>query len=136
MTDMSEKRDEGPRSSRSSDDVLDTTTSDPISPIEKEWLPIRAAVSRKNSLPPGSRSSSRPNSIRSMSRVRSQNGYSCDNHDETDSENTADPEAAAEKDPYEVGWDDGENDPLNPRSKSKVMKWLIVIICSLSSLCV
>ena len=36
---------------------------------------------------------------------------------------------------YEVNWD-GDHDPMNPRSMSKPRKWLIVIIVSMSSLCV
>lgn len=42
----------------------------------------------------------------------------------------------AEADPYEVHWDGGDDDPLNPRSMSKARKWVIVIIVSASSLCV
>lgn len=42
----------------------------------------------------------------------------------------------AEKDSYEVGWDGGESDPMNPRSKSKAMKWSIVLICCVLPLCV
>lgn len=34
------------------------------------------------------------------------------------------------KDPYEVGWDDGDNDPMNPRSMTKARKWFIVFITS------
>jgi hypothetical protein len=45
-------------------------------------------------------------------------------------------EAAPEKDPYEVRWEDGDNDPLNPRSRSMAKKWLVVLIVSASSLCV
>lgn len=37
--------------------------------------------------------------------------------------------------PYLVTWD-GDADPLNPRSMSKLRRWIIVLICSASSLCV
>ncbi|KAH7069750.1 benomyl/methotrexate resistance protein [Paraphoma chrysanthemicola] len=37
--------------------------------------------------------------------------------------------------PYLVTWD-GDSDPANPRSMSKLRRWLIVLICSASSLCV
>ena len=133
MADKEEKRDEvtqqGTHTSTSTNDVGDSNNL----PADKEWLPIRAQDSHTHA--PRSRSNSRPTSLRSMSRARSQNGFGCDDP-ENDSDNTGDSEAQAEKDPFEVGWDDGDNDPLNPRSKSMVVKWLIVIICSLSSLCV
>ncbi|KAI1512655.1 MFS general substrate transporter [Pyrenophora tritici-repentis] len=37
--------------------------------------------------------------------------------------------------PYLVGWD-GDADPENPRSMSKLRRWAIVLICAASSLCV
>jgi hypothetical protein len=37
--------------------------------------------------------------------------------------------------PYLVTWD-GDSDPANPRSMSKWRRWVIVLICSASSLCV
>lgn len=43
----------------------------------------------------------------------------------------------AEKiDPYEVRWEGGDSDPLNPRSMSLLRKWVIVGITSFGSLCV
>ncbi|TKA61537.1 hypothetical protein B0A49_08178 [Cryomyces minteri] len=47
-----------------------------------------------------------------------------------DSDQAVDPERE-----FEVKWD-GDNDPMNPRSKSKLHKWIIVLIVSSSSLCV
>ncbi len=44
--------------------------------------------------------------------------------------------AQDEKDPFEVGWDDGDNDPLNPRSMPLWRKWSIIIITSFGSFCV
>ncbi|KAM7224214.1 MFS general substrate transporter [Rhypophila decipiens] len=41
-----------------------------------------------------------------------------------------------EKDPYEVVWDGGDSDPLNPRSMPLWRKWVIVGITSFGSLCV
>lgn len=41
----------------------------------------------------------------------------------------------ATEQPYLVAWD-GDMDPLNPRSMSKLRRWAIVLICSASSLCV
>jgi hypothetical protein len=92
---------------------------------------------RGTSMPrrPLSRRTSRSRS-RSVSRVRSQNGYSCDE----DSEDTAAPpeseQEPAEKDPFEVGWDGGDNDPMCPRRFGHARKWLIVCIVSFASLCV
>lgn len=61
----------------------------------------------------------------SLERYRSQNGYGVsDEHAEP-----AVPTYSQEKDPFEVGWDDGDNDPLCPRSFTKARKWLIVLIC-------
>jgi hypothetical protein len=79
------------------------------------------------------------NSIRSMSRVRSNNGYGCDDAQDSSQETIGDVEKAggqAEKDPFEVHWEGGDSDPMNPRSRSMGRKWLIVIIVSASSLCV
>ncbi|KAF1813450.1 MFS transporter [Eremomyces bilateralis CBS 781.70] len=37
---------------------------------------------------------------------------------------------------FEVHWEGGDSDPMNPRSMSKARKWLIVAIVSMSSTCV
>lgn len=68
-----------------------------------------------------------------MDRVRSQNGYGVADEQRGDGAVEAGP---SEKDPYEVGWDDGDNDPLCPRSFNKARKWLIVLICAGGSLTV
>jgi hypothetical protein len=104
----------------------DNTEADP----EKEWAPIRPQESRiaRTTSAPGSRGTS----THSIQRIRSQNGYGCDD-DERDSD---DERGDEEKDPFEVGWHDGENDPMNPRSKNKAAKWAIVLICSFASFCV
>ncbi|KAL7955510.1 major facilitator superfamily domain-containing protein [Trichoderma compactum] len=62
-----------------------------------------------------------------LDRMRSQNGYGV-----SDAVEAGLPEA----DPYEVGWDDENNDPLCPRSFNKARKWLIVLICACGSLTV
>lgn len=69
-----------------------------------------------------------------MSRTRSNNGYGCDDNEEDTTEEEAG--GAAEKDPFEVHWDNGDEDPMCPRSMSLARKWLVVIIVSASSLCV
>ncbi|KAF5021060.1 hypothetical protein F66182_6893 [Fusarium sp. NRRL 66182] len=60
----------------------------------------------------------------------SQNGYSCDLPQEEP------PCDESDKDPFQVGWQDGDDDPLCPRSFNRVRKWIIVIIVSFASLCV
>jgi hypothetical protein len=77
-------------------------------------------------------------SLRSISRTRSNNGYGCDDVEEDTKEGAGDIEggAAVQKDPFEVHWDGGDNDPMNPRSLSMAKKWVIVLIVSASSLCV
>lgn len=84
---------------------------------------------------------SRASQTRTLDRIRSQNGYGVDDDSETtpndggeaQKENASPGES---KDPYEVGWEGGDNDPLCPRSFSKGKKWLITIIVSHVSLCV
>ena len=105
---------------------LDNAERDP----EKEWMPIRPQDSRtaRTTSAPGSRATS----IHSIQRIRSQTGYGCDD----DARSSDDERGSDDKDAFEVGWDDGENDAMNPRSKSKAAKWAIVLICSLASFCV
>lgn|SRR4051812_10091457 len=85
---------------------------------------------------------SRTRSQSHLDRTRSQNGYGVDDDDENDPTQGDDGEAQREtapadgKDPYEVGWDEGESgDPLCPRSFPKARKWLITFIVSHVSLC-
>jgi len=83
-----------------------------------------------------SRSNSLTRRPLSRSHSRSNNGYGCDeNDDTTDDLEVADGEVV-EKDPFEVHWENGDSDPMNPRSMSFRRKWLVVIIVSISSLCV
>ncbi len=97
---------------------------------EKEY----ASITRPE-LSSTTRTASRATSFRSsLGRMRSQNGYGCEDEDDDSEEQVAEP--GREKDPFEVGWDGGDNDPMNPRSKNKGMKWVIVVICAVSSFCV
>ena len=112
----------------------DTAESE-ISPQEpKEFEPINGPAqtrSRNNSL------ARAPTSLRSISRSRSNNGYGCDANDEDEeSGDVEEGEVQVEKDPYEVRWEGGDNDPLNPRSMRLGRKWIVVVIVSASSLCV
>lgn len=62
-------------------------------------------------------------------------GYTCfDAEPEPARPNNSKPGVVTEQ-PFLVTWD-GDADPLNPRSMSKLRRWLIVLICSASSLCV
>jgi hypothetical protein len=62
-------------------------------------------------------------------------GYTCFDADpETARPSNSKADGVAEQ-PYLVTWD-GDADPLNPRSMSKLRRWIIVLICSASSLCV
>lgn len=75
---------------------------------------------------------------RSIERSWSLNdGYSVHTGDEQSGEKV-DEEAGVtgggEVPEFVVGWD--ENDPMNPRNMNTERRWLIVIICSLGSLCV
>ena len=77
---------------------------------------------------------------RELSVTRSNNGYGVDDLEEDlEPGETMDPEpgnAPAEKDPFEVVWDNGDADPSNPRSMPLWRKWLIVGITSFGSFCV
>lgn len=85
---------------------------------------------------------------RSLSRVRSHNGYGIDDLDAdanaADDDDLApsgsdDPEAQRVKrdaDPFEVGFDGGDADPWCPRSMRTPRKWLIVTLASAGSFCV
>lgn len=102
--------------------------------LEKVWVPIRPEESRSRVA--RSTPASRASSMHSMARQRSHNYWSCDENIENDGGGEDQERGEEEKDPFEVGWEDGERDPLNPRSKGKTAKWAIVLICSLASLCV
>ena len=101
----------------------------------KEFAPINRPSqtrSRNNSL------ARAPTSLRSVSRIKSNNGYGCDDP-EDESDESGDMEgrhAQVEKDPYEVRWEGGDNDAMNPRSMGLGRKWVVVLIVSASSLCV
>lgn len=72
-------------------------------------------------------SQSTQQSTESLGRTRSQNGYGVD-ETQTAASARAD---ASEKDPFEVGWDNGASDPLCPWSFSKARKWMITsILCA------
>ena len=82
--------------------------------------------------------SDRIQTARSIDRSWSLNdGYSCHAGDDLSAEKKDDEEkvTGAEQPPeFVVAFD--ENDPMNPRNLSTPRRWLVVIICSLGSLCV
>jgi hypothetical protein len=101
----------------------------------KEFAPISNGPSKANSR---SNSHTRGSgSMRSISRTRSHNGYGCDDNEEN-TEDIGDLEVGnvVDKDPFEVHWEGGDEDEMNPRSMGLARKWLVVIIVSASSLCV
>ena len=76
----------------------------------------------------------------SISRTRSNNGYGCDGgaEDNVVALSGNDPEGRPDptKDHFEVHWDGGDSDPMNPRSMSMARKWAVVLIVSAASVCV
>ncbi|KAL0469944.1 major facilitator superfamily domain-containing protein [Neurospora intermedia] len=85
-----------------------------------------------------------------ISRSRSNNGFGVDDlEDEAEKEEEgADAEAAAarsgagetikdeEEKRFEVGWEGGDSDPLNPRSMPTWRKWIIIAVLSIGSFAV
>lgn len=70
----------------------------------------------------------------SLDRTRSQNGYGIDNEQPAQPGNKdAAAGGAKEEDPFEVGWDGGDKDPMCPRSFGKARKWLITFILCFGS---
>lgn len=99
---------------------------------EQQFEPIHTRTDRHTR--PPSRASS---TAQTISRTRSQNGYGVeDEPEEKDDEKQSPPPGQDGKDPFEVGWDGGDNDPMCPRSFNKARKWLIVLIVANASLCV
>lgn len=75
-------------------------------------------------------------SLRSIQSHRSYaagDGYTC--FSEPDEQPNISGSGAVEADPFLVTWD-GDSDPMNPRSMTKLRRWTIVLIVAASSLCV
>lgn len=104
---------------------------EPRTPME-----FRPIGSPHNVHEPGSQAVG-PSSLRTLSRTRSNNGYGCDGADSVEEDRVAiENIPVPEKDPFEVSWEGGESDPLNPRGFALARKWVIVLIISASSICV
>jgi hypothetical protein len=76
-----------------------------------------------------------------LSRRRSNNGFGVDDIDADEEPGLSGQDhqgvsSSHEGDLYEVGWDGGDNDPLNPRSMSSSRKWVIIAITSFGSFAV
>lgn len=120
------------------DEKFFSSSSEPSTELDtpsKEFAPISTPriVNRNNS------QARRPISLRSLSRSRSNNGYGCDEQGDSTEVIDNNVEAGIQRDgndPFEVRWDGGESDPMNPRSMAHARKWAVVIIVSASSLCV
>ncbi|KAL8731690.1 MAG: hypothetical protein Q9181_004225 [Wetmoreana brouardii] len=65
-------------------------------------------------------------------------GFTCfsDNEKHAEGARNTNHDRDAEKDEFEVRWDEGGTDYENPRSMSRLRKWSIVLIVSSSSTCV
>lgn len=87
----------------------------------------------------------RPQSTRSLRTTRSHqsraggDGYTCldpePGHKANANGQNINGNGGVTEQPYLVTWD-GDADPENPRSMSKLRRWIIVLICAASSLCV
>ncbi|KAK7420295.1 hypothetical protein QQZ08_010495 [Neonectria magnoliae] len=104
-------------------------SSDAAEDASTVFSPIQSRVRR-----PSIAESRRTSRSETLSRAWSQNGYSCQDA-QLSSDDQAET-APVEKDPFEVAFDNGDEDPLCPRSFSKVKKWAIVAIVSMASFCV
>lgn len=76
-------------------------------------------------------------SVRSNQSRAGADGYTCfdEEHDDHRNRPNNSSRATADEEPFLVSWD-GDSDPLNPRSMTKLRRWAIVLIVSSSSLCV
>jgi hypothetical protein len=119
------------------EEKLSASSSEPNSEMEaqsKEFAPISSPNDRSRAV-----SQSRQlASVKSLHRTRSNNGYGCDDPDDNRdvAEQNLEKGGEPKKDPFEVSWEGGESDPMNPRSMSGARKWLVVLIVSASSFCV
>lgn len=117
-----------------------TSTNEPAS-----FEPIRSHHPNSKSKTPSLTQKRRlsTGTIDTLRRERSNNGWGVDDI-EADAAgsgiiapfNLPDPDAAVEHDPFEVGWENGDDDEMCPRSMPLWRKWVIVGITSVGSFCV
>jgi len=115
------------------DDSRTSITGDNIQSTKNVFEPIRGGGQGAGNASERA-ISSRPLSLHSSRSYGGGDGYGCMNDDEQVASQDDERPHDTEKE-FEVRWD-GEDDPMNPRSMSKLRKWLIVMIVSWSSLCV
>jgi len=104
----------------------------PPTPLPRVFEPIMAATTGSATLDRQQTAKS-SYSLRSQRSYGGQDGYTCHTEDipaQADAEKHDDPDNE-----FLVSWD-GDSDPMNPRSKSKFQKWVIVILVCMGSLCV
>ena len=101
---------------------------------EKGFQPINALGKKPEGAGPGRASTSRPNSLSVTRSYGDGHAYTCFTEDGEQQTANAGQADDPEKQ-FEVRWD-GISDPMNPRSMSKPRKWLVLILVSMSSLCV
>lgn len=119
----------GSGTNQASDIQAEQQDTEKTSSSEAGFAPIRTRGDRRISV----------DTINTLRRERSNNGWGVDDLEEDDAGgciapyNHPNPEA---RDPFEVGWDGGDSDPLCPRSLPTWRKWLIIAITSVGSFCV
>ena len=115
--------------------------------LEKQSSPAAAAAAAADAASPQSHvygamrneaanGVSRPATLtqtRSHRSVAGGDGYTVFSEDDDDDRRRDGDTAPRE---FVVTWEGGDSDPMNPRSMSKLRRWLIVLIVSSSSLCV
>ncbi len=122
-----------------------TLSDDPPSADSEKQPPPTFAPLRAAGAPPLHRLSIE--TLSTLRRERSNNGWGVDNIEEDAAgaggvvapyNHPASAAAAADAvaDPFEVGWEGGDADPLCPRAMPGWRKWLIVGITSVGSFCV
>jgi hypothetical protein len=132
IPDQDTKLEHSPTPSRPSDDSTTTT------PSALGFEPIRTAPATASRTP--RRLSA--DTIDTLRRERSNNGWGCDDIEEDAAGSGGavapynHPGSSEERDPFEVGWDGGDADPMCPRSMPTWRKWVIIGIASTGSFCV
>ncbi|KXX76852.1 putative drug/proton antiporter YHK8 [Madurella mycetomatis] len=129
---------------RETDSITETTTKSPTESSETssdttKFEPIHPAPQTTSTT-----SRRRPSieTISTIRRERTNNGWGVDDLEEISISGGGtvapynQPDQPFERDPYEVGWDGGDSDPLCPRSMPTWRKWLIIGITSVGSFCV
>lgn len=125
------------------DSITETTTKPPTESLETssdttKFEPIHPAPQTTST----SRRCPSIETISTIRRERTNNGWGVDDLEENSIGGGGavapynQPDQPFEHDPYEVGWDGGDSDPLCPRSMPTWRKWLIIGITSVGSFCV